>query len=286
MRKLKEILRLSSLGLKQQQIARSCRIAQSTVHGYLKAAAAAGVSWPLPSDWDDRQLEAVICGTARPAKTWRKADLPDFATIRQELQTHHNLTLQLVWEEYREQHPDGYRYSRFCQLYREWEKRLDVVLRQEYRAGERLFIDYAGDKIPVYDQRTGEVDFEASLFVAVLGASNYTFAEASRSQELACWINSHVRALEFLGGVPEIAIPDNTKTGVKHPCRYEPELNQTYRELAEHYGFAVMPTRPYKPRAKLALHTAPCPARATSKIGCVARRPPWPLRIALSSNGS
>ena len=250
MRKLKEILRLSSLGLKQQQIARSCRIAQSTVHGYLKAAAAAGVSWPLPSDWDDRRLEAVICGTARPTKTWRKTDLPDFATIRQELQTHHNLTLQLVWEEYREQHPDGYRYSRFCQLYREWEKRLDVVLRQEYRAGERLFIDYAGDKIPVYDRRTGEVDFEASLFVAVLGASNYTFAEASRSQELACWINSHVRALEFLGGVPEIAIPDNTKTGVKHPCRYEPELNQTYRELAEHYGFAVMPARPYKPRDK------------------------------------
>ena len=144
MRKLKEILRLSSLGLKQQQIARSCRIAQSTVHGYLKAAAAAGVSWPLPSDWDDRRLEAVIRGTARPTKTWRKTDLPDFAAIRQELQTHHNLTLQLVWEEYCEQHPDGYRYSRFCQLYREWEKRLDVVLRQEYRAGERLFIDYAG----------------------------------------------------------------------------------------------------------------------------------------------
>jgi transposase len=113
-----------------------------------------------------------------------------------------------------------------------------------------MFIDYAGDKIPVYDQRSGQLDFEASLFVAVLGASNYTFAEASRSQDLACWIHSHVRALEFFGGVPEIAVPDNTKTGVKHPCRYEPELNHTYRELAEHYGFAVVPARPYKPRDK------------------------------------
>jgi transposase len=250
MRKLKEVLRLSSLGLKQQQIARSCRIAQSTVHGYLKAAAAAGVSWPLPPDWDDRRLQAVICGTARPTRTWRKGELPDFVAIREELQTHRNLTLQLVWDEYREQHPDGYRYSRCCQLYREWERHLDVVLRQDYRAGERVFIDYAGDKIRIYDHRTGEVDFEASVFVAVLGASSYTFAEATRSQELVCWINSHIRALEFFGGVPEIAVPDNTKTGVRHPCRYEPELNPTYRELAEHYGFAVIPARPYKPRDK------------------------------------
>ena len=129
-------------------------------------------------------------------------------------------------------------------------KNLDVVLRHEYRAGEKLFVDYAGDKIPIYDRQTGEVDFQASLFVAVLGASSYTFAEANRSQDLSCWIDSHVRALEFFGGAPEVVIPDNTKTGVKHPCRYEPELNPTYRELAEHYGFAVVPARPYKPRDK------------------------------------
>jgi transposase len=135
-------------------------------------------------------------------------------------------------------------------MYRNWARKLDVVLRQEYRAGEKLLIDYAGDKIPLYDPRTGAVDFQASLFVAVLGASSYTFAEATRSQDLTCWISSHIHALEFLGGVPEVAIPDNTKTGVKHPCRYEPELNATYRELAEHYGFAVIPTRPYKPRDK------------------------------------
>jgi transposase len=250
MRKLKEVLRLHSLGLKQQQIARSCLIAQSTVHLYLKAAAAAGVKWPLPPGWDDRRLEEAVSGVPRTAHTWRKSDKPDFGAIRQELQHHRNLTLQLVWEEYRQDHPDGYSYSRFCELYRDWVKNLDVVLRHEYRAGEKLFIDYAGDKIPIYDHQTGEVDFQASLFVAVLGASSYTFAQATRSQDLSCWIDSHVCALEFFGGAPEVAVPDNTKTGVKHPCRYEPELNPTYRELAEHYGFAVVPARPYKPRDK------------------------------------
>ena len=250
MRKLKEVLRLHSLGLKQQQIARSCLIAQSTVHHYLKAATAAGVSWPLPPDWDERRLEEVVSGAPRPPTPWHKTATPDFSSIRQQLQTHRHLTLQLVWEEYRETHQGGYSYSRFCELYRNWARKLDVVLRQEYRAGEKLFVDYAGDKIPVYDPRTGDVDFEASVFVAVLGASNYTFAEATRSQDLTCWIGSHIRALEFMQGIPEIVVPDNTKTGVKHPCRYEPELNSTYRELAEYYGFAVIPTRPYKPRDK------------------------------------
>jgi transposase len=250
MRKLKEVLRLNSLGLKQQQIARSCSIAQSTVHQYLKAAAAAGVRWPLPSDWDDRRLEEAVSGAPRPMQVWRKSEKPDFGSIRHELQRHCHLTLQLVWEEYRQDHPDGYSYSRFCELYREWVRKLDVVLRHEYRAGEKLFVDYAGDKIPIYDRHTGEVDFQASLFVAVLGASSYTFVEATRSQDLSCWISSHIRALEFMGGAPEVVIPDNTKTGVKHPCRYEPELNPTYRELAEHYGFAVVPARPYRPRDK------------------------------------
>jgi transposase len=125
-----------------------------------------------------------------------------------------------------------------------------VVLRHDHRAGEKLFVDYAGTKIPIHDRHTGAVIYQASLFVAVLGASNYTFAEATQSQELACWIGSHVHALEFLGGVPEAVIPDNVKTGVKHPCRYEPDLNPTYREMAEHYGLAVLPARPYKPRDK------------------------------------
>jgi transposase len=274
MRKFKEVLRLHSLGLKQQQIARSCLIAQSTVHQYLKAAAAAGVKWPLPADWDDRRLEEAVSGAPRPIQNWRKSTKPDFGAIRHQLQSHRNLTLQLIWEEYREQHRDGYSYSRFCELYRDWVKNLDVVLRHEYRAGEKLFVDYAGDKIPIYDRRTGDVDFQAALFVAVLGASSYTFAEASRSQDLSCWINSHVHALQFIGGVPEVVIPDNTKTGVKHPCRYEPEVNPTYRELAEHYGFAVIPTRPYKPRDKA------CVSYCTSSRLCNGER--WQLGPAAS----
>jgi len=208
MRKLKEVLRLHSLGLKQQQIARSCLIAQSTVHQYLKAAAAAGVSWPLPPDWDERRLEEVVSGAPQPTVAWQKTAMPDFGAIRRQLQIHRNLTLQLAWEEYRESHQQGYSYSRFCQLYRNWARHLDVVLRQEYRAGEKLFIDYAGDKIPIYDPRSGELDFEAPLFVAVLGASNYTFAEATRSQDLTCWIGSHIHALEFINGVPEVVVPD------------------------------------------------------------------------------
>jgi transposase len=250
MRKLKEVLRLYSLGLKQRQIARSCSISQSTVHTYLKAAASAGLTWPLPADWDDRHLEEALAVRTAPIEVWRKSSAPDFGAVRQQLQSHRNLTLQLLWEEYREDTPDGYSYSRFCELYREWVRKLDVVLRHEHRAGEKMFVDYAGDKIPIYEQHSGAVDFEASLFVAVLGASSYTFAEATRSQELMCWIDAHIHALEFFGGVPEIAVPDNTKTGVKHPCRYEPDLNPTYREMAEHYGLAIVPARPYKPRDK------------------------------------
>jgi transposase len=124
-----------------------------------------------------------VSGAPRAMQIWRKSEKPDFGAIRQQLQHHRNLTLQLVWEEYRQDHPDGYSYSRFCELYRDWGKNLDVVLRHEYRAGEKLFIDYAGDKIPIYDRQTGEVDFQASLFVAVLGASSYTFVQATRSQD-------------------------------------------------------------------------------------------------------
>jgi transposase len=248
MRKLKEVLRLHSLGLKQRQIARSCSISQSTVHAYLKAAAAAGVHWPLPPDWDDRHLESAVVDNSNPSEVRRKTTAPDFGAIRQQLQSHRNLTLQLVWEEYREDTADGYSYSRFCELYRAWVQKLDVVLRHEHRAAEKMFVDFAGDTIPIYERRSGSVDFEAALFVAVLGASSYTFAEATRNQQLPCWIDAHIHALEFFGGVPEIVVPDNLKAGVKHPCRYEPDLNATYREMAEHYGLAVVPARPYKPR--------------------------------------
>ncbi len=258
MRKLKEVLRLRhELRLGQRQIARSCSIGQGTVYEYLKRAQAAGVTWPLPEGWDDRRLEEALFGPVpRRAYEARKAK-PDFAQLHQELQQHSELTLQLAWEEYRQAHPDGYAYSRFCELYQQWRQQLDVVLRQEHQAGEKLFVDYAGATIPIHDPQGGPVR-PASIFVAVLGASNYTYAEATESQELENWIGSHIRTFEFLGGVTKLVIPDNTRTGVNRACRYEPDLNRTYHELAMHYGVGVLPTRPYKPRDKAdASHCTP-----------------------------
>jgi transposase len=249
MRKLKEVLRLHSLGLSQHQIARSCSISQSTVHEYLSAAQAAGVKWPEPENWDDQQLERTLFPQRPAPAIWRKHPEPDWTQLHQELQTHKDLTLQLVWQEGRESNPDGYGYSRFCDLYRRWLKKLDVVLRQEHRAGEKMFVDYAGATIPIHNPESGEVH-PAAVFVAVLGASSYTFAEATTGQDLRNWIGSHMRAWEFFGGVAEVVVPDNLKSAVTHPSYYEPDLNPTYRDLGEHYGVAIIPARPYRARDK------------------------------------
>lgn len=249
MRKLKEVLRLHSLGLSQHQIARSCSISQSTVHEYLSAAQAAAVRWPLPVDWDDAQVERTLFPQRPAPAVWRKHPEPDWAKIHEELQTHKDLTLQLVWQESRENDPEGYGYSRFCDLYRRWVKKLDLVLRQEHPAGEKMFVDYAGATIPVYDPEGGEPR-QAAVFVAVLGASSYTFAEATGGQDLRNWIGSHRRAFEFFGGVTEVVVPDNLKSAVTHPSYYEPDLNPTYRDLGEHYGVAIIPARPYRARDK------------------------------------
>ena len=249
MRKIKEVLRLHSRKLTQRQIARSCSIGQSTVSEYLKAAEAAQLGWPEVADWDDSRLAAALIppAPARPAP--RRLPEPDFTAIHAELQQHKHLTLQLVWEEYRATYPDGYGYSRFCELYRRWLRKLEVVLRQEHRAGEKLFVDYAGPTVPVRNPATGEIR-DAQLFVAVLGASNYTYAEATWTQGLGDWIGSHMRAFEFLQGVPEIIVPDNLKSGVTKACRYEPGVNRTYEEMAQHYSVAVAPARPRKARDK------------------------------------
>lgn len=249
MRKLKEVLRLASHGLSQHQIARSCSISQSTVHEYLAAAQAAGVRWPLPADWDDAQVERTLFPQRPAPAVWRKHPEPDWARIHEELQTHKDLTLQLVWQEGRENDPEGYGYSRFCDLYRRWLKKLDLVLRQEHRAGEKMFVDYAGATIPIHDPEGGEPR-QAAVFVAVLGASSYTFAEAASGQDLRNWIGSHMRAWEFFGGVTEVVVPDNLKSAVTHPSYYEPDLNPTYRDLGEHYGVAIIPARPYRARDK------------------------------------
>lgn len=249
MRKIREVLRLHSLGLKQRQIARSCSVGQSTVSEYIKATEAAGLRWPDIADWDEAKLLATLTPAAPLVPARSRLPAPDFPSIHAELQQHKHLTLQLVWEEYRAQNPEGYRYSRFCELYQRWRRRQEVVLRQEHRAGEKLFVDYAGATIAVKDPASGETR-EAQLFVAVLGASNYTFAEAAWTQGLGDWVGSHIRAFEFLGGVPEIVVPDNLKSGVTRTCRYEPGVNLTYEEMAQHYGVAVVPARPRKPRDK------------------------------------
>ena len=173
---------------------------------------------------------------------------PDWVEVHRELKGK-GVTLELLWDEYKAANPDGYRYSTFCQYYRRWRNRLDVVMRQDHRAGEKLFVDYAGQTASVIDRHTGEVK-QAQIFVAVMGASNYTYAEATRSQGLSDWIGSHVRAMEYFGAAPEIVVPDNLKAGVNKPHRYEPKLNRTYREWGEHYGVAILPARPKKPRDK------------------------------------
>ncbi len=256
MRKIREVLRLRyDLGLLQQEIARSCCICQASVHRYLERASAAGLSWPVPEDYDDRRLNELLF-PAEPTGDRPPARAPlDFAEIHHQLQSHKHVTLQLLWEEYRQSQPEGYRYSRFCELYRRWRRKQDVVLRQEHRAGEKMFVDWAGDIIPLYDRNGGEVQ-PASLFVAALGASSYTFARATTSQDLPNWIECHIQALEFFQGTTKLIVPDNPRTGVTRACRYEPDLNRTYLELAQHYGVAIMPARPYRARDKAKVEAA------------------------------
>src|SRR5450432_498319 len=264
MRKIKEVLRLRfGLGLHQDQIARSCSIGQATVHRYLERAAAAHLGWPLPDDLDEQQLDELLFPT-RPLRT---APQPrssiDFAQLHSQFQAHKHLTLQLLWEEYRETHPDGYGYSRFCELYQRWNRSRDVVLRQDHKPGEKTFVDWAGDTVPIYNRDGGEA-MPASIFVAVLGASTYTFARAALGQGMANWIDCHVQAFEFFGGTTTLLVPDNPRTGVTRACRYEPDLNRTYHEVAQYYNIAVMPARPYKPRDKA--HVSYCTLSGASNV--------------------
>jgi len=248
MRKTREVLRLKwECGLTNRAIARSCSISHSTVGEYLRRAQEAGLSWPLPADLDEDRLFELLFPKS-PAASTRVIPCPDWSLIHTELRKK-NVTLRLLWVEYREAHPDGYGYSQFCALYRRWAKRLKPSMRLSHKGGEKVFVDYAGQTIPVTDPHTGEVR-QAQIFVGVLGASSYTYAEAHWSQDLPNWIGAHVRMFTFFGGVPEIVVPDNLKAGVKQPNRYEPDLNPTYHDLAQHYGVAVIPARVRKPKDK------------------------------------
>jgi transposase len=246
MRKIREILRLKhEVGLSQRAIARAVGISNSTVTDILNRLAAAGLSWPLPEDLTDAELEARLY--REHGSTAPDPKLPDWAVVHAELARKH-VTLQLLWQEYRAAHRDGYGYSWFCNHYRAWERRIDVVMRQEHKAGEKLFVDWAGDTLPYLDAG-GEVR-QAALFLAVLGASNYTFAAAFPDQRAASFLSAHVAAFEFFGGTSELLVCDNLKTGVKSPDRYEAEIAAPYAELAAYYGTAVLPARVRKPRDK------------------------------------
>jgi len=248
MRQIKEVLRLAwEVGLGAREIARSLSIAHPTVLRYLSRAREQGLSWPLPEGLSDAALEKRLSGPPSSAPASRRPS-PDCSEIHQELKRK-GVTLQLLWQEYKEAHPSGYQYTQFCDYYRKFVKKLDLSLRQVHKAGERLFVDYAGQTVPVIDPLTGEIRC-AQIFVAVLGASNYTYAEAAFSQDLPSWIGAHIRAFEYLQGVPSIVTPDNLRSAVTRACRYEPEINPTYHAMAVHYGVAILPARARKPKDK------------------------------------
>ena len=249
MRKIKEILRLKwELGLSNRQIAKSSLLSRATIADYMARVQAAGIGWPLPPEMDETTLENLLFSCSSPGALQEPKPMPDWALVHQELKRK-GVTLLLLWTEYKETYPEGYQYSWFCQQYQAWALKLNLSMRQEHRAGEKLFVDYAGQTVPLIDQATGEVH-EAQIFIAVMGASNYTYAEATASQTLPDWIHSHIRALAFFGGVPEILIPDNLKSGVNKACFYEPDLNPTYWDLAKHYGSVIIPARVRKPKDK------------------------------------
>lgn len=247
MRKIVEVLRLHfECDRSLREIGQSLGCSPTTAGEVLRRAKLAGVSWPLPAATSEVELEAQLYPPT-PHSHQRRPE-PDWPAVHAALRKK-GVTLDLLWQEYQAAHPDGYRYSGFCEHYTTWRGKLAVTLRQTHAPGEKLFLDYAGPTVDIIDGGSGEIR-RAAIFVAVLGASSYTYAEATWSQGLADWIGSHVRALAFFQGVPRLLVPDNLKSGVTTACFFEPELNPTYRDLASHYGSAILPARPRKPRDK------------------------------------
>jgi transposase len=247
MRKTREILRQKwALGRSHREVGRSLGVSVGAVSGVLERARAAGLDWVSVAGLSEAELEARLYRT--PALPGGPRPLPDWAWVHTERQRR-GVTLALLHVEYREAYPEGYGYTQFCEHYRRWCAKHRLAMRQVHRAGEKMFVDYAGKKPTLVDPKTGERE-EVELFVAVLGASSFTFAEASRTQRSADFIASHTQALEYFGGVAEVTVPDQLKSGVVRACRYEPGLQRTYEEWARHYGTTVIPARPRKPRDK------------------------------------
>jgi transposase len=248
MRKIKDVLRLRAAGYSARRIADSLGLGRTSARNYLERAEKAGLSWPDVSDLDEDALEHRLFGREARPEGHRFVE-PDWAVVNQELKRP-GVTLLLLWEEYRARHPsDGYAYSAYCQHYRAWVKRLSPSMRQRHVAGEKMFVDYSGVRMEVTDPATGKRR-PVELFVAVMGSSNYTYAEASWSQTLPDWIGAHVRAFEFFGGAPALIVSDNLKSAVVRACFHEPGVNRSYADLACHYQTAILPARPYKPKDK------------------------------------
>jgi transposase len=260
MRKIREVLRLThELGLSVRQVCEATGVGKTAVCEYVNRARVIGITWPIPQEITDAELEQGLFtlagfhdGSTKP--------VPDWTKVHEELKRR-GVTLMILWEEHRAAHVDGHGYSRFCELYGEWRKRLSPTMRQTHVAGDKLFVDWAGDTVPIIDPMTGEVH-NAHLFVAALGASSYTYAEARWSETLPDWIGAHVNALDFIGGVPKALVPDNLKAGITKPSRYEPGVNRTYQDLADHYGCVVLPARVRRPRDK---------AKVEAAVGIVSR---------------
>jgi len=254
MRKTREVLRLRfACGLSKRQIAAAVGISATGAGDDVARARRAGLSWPLPAELSDEELERRLFPPPAAGRPEARPE-PDWAAIHLELRRA-DVTLALLWDEYRGRAPDGFSYSWFCEHYRQWSGRLAPRMRQTHLAGEKLFTDYAGRTVEVVDGATGEIR-RAQVFVAALGASSYTYAEASWTQGLADWVGAHVRCFASLGGVPRQLVSDNLKAAVTRPCRYEPGLNPTFQELAEHYAVAILPARVRKPRDKAKVEVA------------------------------
>ncbi len=249
MRKIREILRLKwECKCSNHLIALSIGSSSSTVSECLRRAREAHLSWPLSDELDDEKLTALLYPPQKKIGAEERGNI-DWLHIHKELKRKH-MTLMLLWQEYKEQHPQGIRYSQFCHCYQKWSEHLDAWMRQTYKFGEKCFVDYAGDKMPiVLSIKTGELRY-AEIFVATMGASNFTYVEATWTQQLPDWIQSHINAFEFSGGTPEMVIPDNLKSAVSKAHRYEPDINPTYQDMASYYGVAILPARIYSPQDK------------------------------------
>ena len=247
MRRIRDSLRLHlQAGLSYNEVGRALKISKSVVGKYVSLARVAGIDWAVAQTLSDEELEARLYRPALTRATLQVA--PDFGHVHQELKRP-DVTLMLLWEEYATGNPLAYKYTSFCVKYREFARTQQRSMRQIHVAGEKLFVDYAGSTVPIIDPATGEIT-QAQIFVATLGASNYSYACATPRQTTADWIEAQTKALEFIGGATRLLVPDQPRALIKNPDRYDPEANRTYEDFAKHYMCAVLPARPAHPRDK------------------------------------